>query len=153
MGNREGTLAHLGARMTAGRTGGKARLLKHLVGAGITLLCLVVFVRQVNISDVFGALAHFHWIYLVFGVWSLAAGYALRIVRWSMMLKAAGADASFGNCAAPFLGSIALNNVLPLRLGDVVRALNALGATPQDLLAILQAIKAAGALNAELEVI
>ena len=39
------------------------------------------------------------------------------------------------------------------QLGDVVKALNALGATPQDLLAILQAIKAAGALNAELEVI
>lgn len=38
-------------------------------------------------------------------------------------------------------------------LQEVVRALNALGATPQDLLAILQAIKAAGALNAELEVI
>jgi flagellar P-ring protein precursor FlgI len=39
------------------------------------------------------------------------------------------------------------------QLTDVVRALNALGATPQDMLAILQAIKAAGALNAELEVI
>jgi flagellar P-ring protein precursor FlgI len=39
------------------------------------------------------------------------------------------------------------------QLADVVRALNSLGTTPQDLLAILQAIKAAGALNAELEVI
>ncbi|MFO1413559.1 MAG: flagellar basal body P-ring protein FlgI [Burkholderiales bacterium] len=39
------------------------------------------------------------------------------------------------------------------KLPDVVRALNTLGATPQDLLAILQAIKAAGALRAELEVI
>lgn len=39
------------------------------------------------------------------------------------------------------------------RLADVVNALNALGATPQDLLAILQAMKAAGALNAEIEVI
>jgi len=39
------------------------------------------------------------------------------------------------------------------QLADVVRALNALGATPQDLLAILQAIKASGALQAELEVI
>ncbi len=39
------------------------------------------------------------------------------------------------------------------RLSDVVRALNSLGATPQDLLAILQAMKSAGALNAELEVI
>jgi len=39
------------------------------------------------------------------------------------------------------------------RLADVVKALSALGATPQDLLAILQAMKSAGALNAELEVI
>ncbi|HSI60389.1 MAG TPA: flagellar basal body P-ring protein FlgI [Ideonella sp.] len=39
------------------------------------------------------------------------------------------------------------------QLGEVVKALNSLGATPQDLLAILQAMKAAGSLNAELEVI
>jgi len=39
------------------------------------------------------------------------------------------------------------------QLSDVVKALNSLGATPQDLLAILQAIKASGALNADLEVI
>lgn len=38
-------------------------------------------------------------------------------------------------------------------LGEVVKALNAVGATPQDLLAILQAMKAAGALKADLEVI
>ena len=38
-------------------------------------------------------------------------------------------------------------------LSDVVRALNSLGVTPQDLLAILQAMKSAGALKAELEVI
>jgi flagellar P-ring protein precursor FlgI len=39
------------------------------------------------------------------------------------------------------------------QLADVVKALNALGANPQDLLAILQAMKSAGALQAELEVI
>ncbi len=39
------------------------------------------------------------------------------------------------------------------KLADVVRALNALGATPQDLLAILQAMRTAGALKAEIEVI
>ncbi|MEI2417603.1 flagellar basal body P-ring protein FlgI [Orrella sp. JC864] len=38
-------------------------------------------------------------------------------------------------------------------LADVVRALNALGATPQDLLTILQAMKSAGALRADLEII
>jgi flagellar P-ring protein FlgI len=38
-------------------------------------------------------------------------------------------------------------------IDEVVRALNAVGATPRDVLAIIQAIKAAGALNAELEII
>lgn len=38
-------------------------------------------------------------------------------------------------------------------LSDVVKALNGIGASPQDLLVILQSMKAAGALHAELEVI
>ncbi|WP_034479732.1 flagellar basal body P-ring protein FlgI [Paraburkholderia sprentiae] len=38
-------------------------------------------------------------------------------------------------------------------LADVVKGLNALGATPADLMSILQAMKAAGALRADLEII
>ena len=38
-------------------------------------------------------------------------------------------------------------------LAEVIKALNAIGATPQDLLVILQALKASGALRAELEII
>jgi flagellar P-ring protein precursor FlgI len=38
-------------------------------------------------------------------------------------------------------------------LSDLVKALNSLGVTPRDLIAILQSIKAAGALQGELEVI
>lgn len=38
-------------------------------------------------------------------------------------------------------------------LADVVKALNALGANPMDLVSILQAMKSAGALRAELEII
>jgi flagellar P-ring protein precursor FlgI len=38
-------------------------------------------------------------------------------------------------------------------IGEVVRALNALGVSPRDLIAIFQALKAAGALQAKLEII
>jgi flagellar P-ring protein precursor FlgI len=38
-------------------------------------------------------------------------------------------------------------------LSEVVKALNALGATPQDLISILEALRAAGALHANLEII
>ena len=38
-------------------------------------------------------------------------------------------------------------------LSDVVRGLNSVGITPRDIVAILQALKAAGALQADLEII
>ena len=40
-----------------------------------------------------------------------------------------------------------------ISLGDVVKGLNSIGVTPRDLIAILQAIKASGALHAHLELI
>ena len=45
--------------------------------------------------------------------------------------------------------------VMPMgaNLGDIARALNAIGATPRDLIAIFQAIKAAGALHGELVIL
>ena len=38
-------------------------------------------------------------------------------------------------------------------VGDVVNALNSVGATPRDVISILQAMKAAGALHADLQII
>jgi flagellar P-ring protein FlgI len=39
------------------------------------------------------------------------------------------------------------------KISDVVKTLNSLGATPRDIIAILQAMKSAGALQADLEII
>lgn len=46
-----------------------------------------------------------------------------------------------------------LEMVEGITLGDLVRGLNSVGVTPRDLIAILQAIKAAGALQADLEIL
>ncbi len=45
---------------------------------------------------------------------------------------------------------VSLAQIKGASIGELVRALNALGATPKDLVSILQAIKAEGSLNAEL---
>ena len=50
-------------------------------------------------------------------------------------------------------GSALIHLPAGAKLTDVVKALNTLGATPQDLHAILQAMKSAGALRADIEVI
>lgn len=46
-----------------------------------------------------------------------------------------------------------LVEVSGVTLGEIVRALNALGVTPRDLISILQTLKASGALRAQLEII
>ena len=58
---------------------------------------------------------------LAFGAVLWAAGYACRIARWRLMLRATNPDVGFWRAAVPFLGSIGANNLLPFRLGDVLR--------------------------------
>jgi uncharacterized protein (TIRG00374 family) len=97
--------------------------LRNIGGFAISIACIAFMFWKIDFHQVGTAIANFKWSYLLAGLCALAVGYAMRILRWSVMLRAAGASVSFANCAAPFLGSIALNNVLPARLGDVVRAL------------------------------
>ena len=65
---------------------------------------------------------------LVLGVLSLAAGYAVRVTRWWWMLRVLDPTLPLANCFRPFLASIAVNNTVPLRAGDFVRAFGFRGA-------------------------
>jgi glycosyltransferase 2 family protein len=116
-------VASLGRRVTDRAPSRQRRWIGPTIGIAITVICLVVFVRQINVAEALEALEHFSWPYLFVAVASLAVGYALRVLRWTTLLKASGAKVTFAQCVAPFLGSITLNNVLPLRVGDIVRAL------------------------------
>jgi flagellar P-ring protein precursor FlgI len=64
-----------------------------------------------------------------------------------------GGEGGGGNVDIKLEGGGVLNVKASPKLADVVKALNAIGATPLDLIAILQAMKASGSLRAELEVI
>ncbi|HZY61366.1 MAG TPA: lysylphosphatidylglycerol synthase transmembrane domain-containing protein [Edaphobacter sp.] len=63
------------------------------------------------------------------------AGYSLRCVRWTRMMRSTGAR--FGVCARVLMTSIAANNILPFRIGDVMRIFTYapdLGASPSVIL-------------------
>jgi uncharacterized protein (TIRG00374 family) len=47
------------------------------------------------------------------------AGYTVRCLRWWLMLRSV--NAKFSDCARIFMTSLAANNILPLRIGDVMR--------------------------------
>ena len=91
-------------------------------GVFITGVCLYFFVKQIDLIDITSSLESIDIRFSALGLISLAAGYFFRILRWSIMLSAAGSRTNFATAIAPFLGSIGLNNLLPLRLGDLVRA-------------------------------
>jgi glycosyltransferase 2 family protein len=101
----------------------KKNYARQAIGFAISIVCLVLVFRKVDIDQIKTAVENFHWHYFVLGLIALAFDYTFRIVRWAVMLRAGGAVISATSCAAPFLGSITLNNVLPFRAGDVIRAL------------------------------
>lgn len=96
---------------------------RNALGLFISCACLGFIVWHIDLDELVGSISGFQWGWLLFGLLSLSFGYLMRIVRWSCLLRAAGANITISKCAAPFLGSIALNNIFPMRLGDVVRAL------------------------------
>jgi len=59
---------------------------------------------------------------LLLALAALAAGYTVRIIRWWWMLRALSPALPLSRCVRPFLVSFAVNNTMPLRAGDFVRA-------------------------------
>lgn len=59
---------------------------------------------------------------LLLALAALAAGFSVRIIRWWWMLRALEPDLPLSSCVRPFLVSLAVNNTVPLRAGDLVRA-------------------------------
>ena len=48
-------------------------------------------------------------------------GFFCKIQRWKLMIKTYNPDVSWYKCAGPFFSSLALNNLLPFRAGDLAR--------------------------------
>ena len=125
----KGAVASLGAALSMADSAADVGITRRrrarphsLIGFVVSLGCIALIALNVDLAGVLAALKSFRWPYLGIGLLSLFFGYAMRIARWTMMLRATGPRVTVWQSAAPFLGSIALNNVLPLRIGDMVRA-------------------------------
>ncbi len=60
---------------------------------------------------------------IFFSLILLGLGYAVRVARWWWMLRSLDPTLPYRNCVTPFLFSYALNNLLPMRAGDLMRVL------------------------------
>jgi uncharacterized protein (TIRG00374 family) len=101
--------------------GAKGRL-RLALGLATTAMFVWLIARQLRGDELLAAFAGVTPLWLAFGLLSFCLGFACRVRRWQLMLRVSRPDLRWRACAGPFLASFALNNVLPLRAGDVLRA-------------------------------
>jgi uncharacterized membrane protein YbhN (UPF0104 family) len=94
------------------------KLLKTLPGLLISAFFLWYTFRNIHLSE-FRELRLAHPVWILGVVAFTLAGYTLRCVRWTRMMLPTGA--TFGTCARVLMTSLAANNILPLRIGDIMR--------------------------------
>ena len=104
----------------AGSAGG--RKWKLLIGFALTAGFVGLLVHGLDPVELRHAFAGLSVPAVLLSLVFLAVGYTVRIVRWWCLLRVLEPNLPFGACIWPFLASIAVNNVLPLRAGDVLRA-------------------------------
>lgn len=109
-------------------------LLKIVPGLLVSAFFLWYTFRGISFDHMRGIrLAHPLWIIGVLGF--TFASYSLRCVRWTRMMRSTGA--SFTACARVLMTSLAANNILPFRIGDIMRVFtyaSDLGASPSVIL-------------------
>ena len=103
---------------TKGTASGRLKLLKTLPGFAISAFFLWWTFRGFPLSA-------FRSVRFVAPVWMLGVvafsvlGYGTRCVRWWLMLRSVRSRLAV--CSRVFLTSLAANNILPFRIGDVMR--------------------------------
>ena len=100
---------------------GRAPWVRPALGAAIGLGFAFLLARRVEWTEVGRLLTGAEAGPLVLALAALATGLSLRVVRWWWMLRAFDPGLRPASCARPFLVSLALNNTMPLRAGDVAR--------------------------------
>ena len=94
------------------------------VGFAVAVVFTVLLVRNVDLREVARAATVISPNVLVASVVLILAGYSVRAWRWQLMLRGAGVGATYRQTAPIFFAAFALNNVLPLRAGDVYRCVS-----------------------------
>lgn len=106
----------------AQRSTGAKRWLRPILGVLIAAVFVYLTVRRLEWAAVRQAWSSADPLFIALAVVALAAGYATRIGRWWVMLRVLDPELPYTSCVRPFLGSLAVNNTMPLRAGDFVRA-------------------------------
>ena len=97
--------------------------LRTIVGVGLSLLLLVWVLRDVSPGEVAHELSRADLLLLTLAVGVTVVGFAIRAVRWGVLLSPLDSRTSFRPRYAAVMIGFTANNLLPARVGEFARAL------------------------------
>ena len=98
-----------------------SRTLRIVVGLAFSAVFLWLSVRGVNMTEVLHAIRSANYLYLVPAMLAVTFSFFVRALRWRVMLNPIKHVTVRNAFSATMIGFMA-NNVLPMRMGEVVRA-------------------------------
>jgi uncharacterized protein (TIRG00374 family) len=93
-----------------------------LIGIIISVIFIVYIAREIETKNFYSTLKNVNGVYILSGVAAFIAGYFLKAYRWLLIVREHSKIFTAGNTFPPFFIGFASNNILPLRMGEVVRA-------------------------------
>lgn len=97
------------------------RVLRLALGLGVAILFIWLILRSTDIPGLLESLRRADVIYVSAAAIVFFIGYSCRIERWRLMLVQENPSIRWADCAGPLMASVAANNVLPFRAGDILR--------------------------------
>ncbi len=95
--------------------------MKKILSFAVSLICLYLAFRQVNFSDISATLSQGKLLYIVYAFGITGFTFLIRSIRWNTLLGHPSSYTIHHFSSATHIGYF-LNNILPLRAGDLVRA-------------------------------
>lgn len=99
-----------------------SKIIRPSVGFVFAVIFLWLVIRHISIEELTQAFDNAKPGWIVAATVAFFVGYAFRIERWRLMLIQDNSRLAWRNCAGPLFASVAANNVLPFRAGDIIRA-------------------------------
>jgi uncharacterized membrane protein YbhN (UPF0104 family) len=95
------------------------------IGFALAVIFAVLLVRNVNVGAALQDASSVPLSLLAVSVGLVLAGYSARAWRWQLLLAGSGVETGYAQASTAFFASFALNNLLPLRAGDIYRCVAA----------------------------
>ena len=98
------------------------KYLKLGIGIAIAAFFVWLILKNIDLNELAASFRQAKLAYIGAAVVVFFVGYACRIQRWRLMLTQENTQLRWSQCAGPFMASVAANNVLPFRAGDLLRS-------------------------------